>query len=70
MNEERGKGEESLDESHRVAQILEQEDKTDQEGPKKKKMLLEQIRAYGLSNLFSSQSVTNHQQFPCKVQNY
>lgn len=37
MNEERGKGEESLDESHRVAQILEQEDKTDQEGPKKKK---------------------------------
>lgn len=36
MNEERGKGEESLDESHRVAQILEQEDKTDQERPKKK----------------------------------
>lgn len=36
MNEEIGKGEESLDESHRVAQILEQEDKTDQEGPKKK----------------------------------
>lgn len=35
MNEERGKGEESLDESHRVAQILEQEDKTDQERPKK-----------------------------------
>lgn len=33
-------------------------------------MLLEQIRAYGLSNLFSSQLVTNHQQFPCKVQNY
>ena len=69
MNEERGKEEESLDESHRVAQILEQEDKTDQERPKKK-MLLEQIRAYGLSNLFSSQLVTNHQQFPCKVQNY
>ena len=69
MNEDRGKGEESLDESHRVAQILDQEDKTDPERPKKK-MLLEQIRAYGLSNLFSSQSVTNHQQFPCKIQNY
>ena len=68
MNEERGKGEESLDESYRVAQILEQEDRTDQER-QKKKMLLEQIRAYGLSNLFSSQSVTNHQQFPCKAQN-
>ena len=36
MNEERGKGEESLNESHRVAQILEQEDKTDQERQKKK----------------------------------
>ena len=35
MNEERGKGEESLDESHRVAQILEQEDKLTRKGQKK-----------------------------------